>query len=194
MVSLKKTSAGNSTTIRFGLADSPLGRMLLAATVKGICSLRFDDDDQALENNLHGEHPGAQFERNDAALRSWMDDIVLHLEGGKPYLRLPLDVRGTEFQQRVWRELQAIPYGSTKSYGEVARAIGRPKAVRAVGQACGRNPVAVVVPCHRVLRGHGELGGFALGLQRKQFLLDTEKKAVILKTSKNRGRVHSSSP
>ncbi len=174
-----RSEAARPTTLRFGLADSRLGRMMLAATEKGICAVRFGDDDQALEKQLRSEHPGVKIERDDSSLQPWLDEIVLHLEGRNPDLRLPLDVHGTEFQQRVWRELQSIPYGSTRSYGEVARAIGRPKAVRAVGQACGRNPVAIVVPCHRVLRGHGQLGGFYWGLERKKFLLDMEKSTVV---------------
>jgi AraC family transcriptional regulator of adaptative response/methylated-DNA-[protein]-cysteine methyltransferase len=164
-------------TIRFALADSLLGRLMLAATDKGICAIRFGDDNPALEEELHSEYPRAEMVRDDASLRSWTDAIVSYLEGSQRELDLPLDVQGTPFQQCVWRELQAIPYGTTKSYGEVARAIGRPRAVRAVGQACGRNHVPLIVPCHRVLRGRGQLGGFSMGLDRKKFLLALEKSA-----------------
>lgn len=180
MLQLKKRVRKSQRTsepgaIRFGLCDSPLGRLLLAATDKGICAIRFGEDDPALEDELHGEYRRREIERDDASLRPWIDAIVHYLEGGRPDLDLPLDVPGTPFQRRVWRQLQAIPYGSTKSYGEVARAIGRPLAVRAVGQACGKNHVPIIVPCHRVLRGHGQLGGFSMGLDRKRFLLELEK-------------------
>lgn len=170
----RRQRASTSGTIRYGLADSPLGRLLLAATDKGICALRFGDDDAVLEDEVRGEHSLREFARDDAALRPWIETVVRYLEGGRPELDLPLDVPGTDFQRRVWRKLQAIPYGRTKSYGDIARAIGRPKAMRAVGQACGRNPVPIIVPCHRVLRGHGQLGGFSMGLERKKFLLALE--------------------
>jgi AraC family transcriptional regulator, regulatory protein of adaptative response / methylated-DNA-[protein]-cysteine methyltransferase len=174
--SSKTRRAAKPTSIRFTLADSPLGRMLLAATGKGICAVRFGEDDENLEEDLRTEHATADIERDDASLGPWVDVIVEHLEGRQPALDLPVDVPGTAFQKAVWNELRRIPYGSTKSYGEVARAIGRPKAVRAVGQACACNPVAIVVPCHRVLRGHGQLGGFYWGLERKKFLLEMESK------------------
>jgi AraC family transcriptional regulator of adaptative response/methylated-DNA-[protein]-cysteine methyltransferase len=116
-------------------------------------------------------------QREDAELNAWVSTILDHLNGRQPHLDLPLDVRATAFQWRVWQELRAIPYGSTRSYSDIARALGQPKAVRAVARACATNPVSVVIPCHRVLREDGSLGGYRWGLERKQTLLDREKGA-----------------
>lgn len=161
--------------IRYTLAPCPLGRLLLAATERGICAVEVGDRDADLEARLRAEYPAAAIERNDAPLRVWVEELRQHLEGERPHLDLPLDLRATAFQRRVWQELRAIPYGSTRSYGQVAGAMGRPKAVRAVAQACAANPVALIVPCHRVIRGDGSLGGYRGGLERKKKLLKRER-------------------
>jgi AraC family transcriptional regulator of adaptative response/methylated-DNA-[protein]-cysteine methyltransferase len=169
---------GPATRIRYTLADCPLGRLLLAGTERGLCAIRLGDDDQDLETGLAREYPAAEVVRDDAALSPWLGELLEHLDGQRPHLDLPLDVQATAFQWRVWRELQAIPYGSTRSYSAVARAVGQPKAVRAVARACATNPVAVVIPCHRVVREDGSLGGYRWGLERKQKLLEQEQAAA----------------
>ena len=162
-------------TIYYTLTDSPLGRMLVAATGRGICAVFFDDEDAPLEAALAAEYPNAQWVRDGAGLGVWVDALLAHLAGQQPHLNLPLDVQATAFQQRVWEELRRIPYGETRSYTQVAEAIGQPSAVRAVARACATNPAAVVTPCHRVLRSDGSPGGYRWGLQRKQALLEHEK-------------------
>ncbi|HZY87854.1 MAG TPA: methylated-DNA--[protein]-cysteine S-methyltransferase, partial [Gemmataceae bacterium] len=118
--------------------------------------------------------PAAQ-RRREAGLREWLAELLAHLEGRRPHLELPLDVQATAFQWRVWQELRAIPYGSTRTYTQIAERLGQPTAARAVARACATNPVSVVIPCHRVVRGDGSLGGYRWGLARKQALLDQEK-------------------
>lgn len=162
-------------TIHYTLTDSPLGRMLVAATGRGICAVFFDDHDAPLEAALAAEYPGGQRVQDGAGLGAWVEALLSHLAGQQPHLNLPLDVQATAFQQRVWEELRRIPYGETRSYTQVAKAIGRPAAVRAVARACATNPAAVVTPCHRVLRSDGSLGGYRWGLQRKLALLEREK-------------------
>ncbi|HTU23692.1 MAG TPA: methylated-DNA--[protein]-cysteine S-methyltransferase [Gemmataceae bacterium] len=161
--------------IRFTLAVCSLGRVLLAGTERGICAVYLGDGDAKLEAELTREFPAAAVQRDDEGLCAWVHAIVNHLSGQQPHLDLPLDVRATAFQWRVWQELRAIPYGSTRSYSEVARALGQPSAVRAVARACATNPVSLVIPCHRVVREDGGLGGYRWGLERKQALLDQEK-------------------
>jgi AraC family transcriptional regulator of adaptative response/methylated-DNA-[protein]-cysteine methyltransferase len=168
---------GPATTIRYTVAACPLGRLLLAGTERGICAVYLGDSDAQLEAELMKEFSAADVQREDTELNSWVSAILDHLNGRQPHLDLPLDVRATAFQWRVWQELRAIPYGSTRSYSDIARALGQPKAVRAVARACATNPVSVVIPCHRVLREDGSLGGYRWGLQRKQSLLDREKGA-----------------
>jgi AraC family transcriptional regulator of adaptative response/methylated-DNA-[protein]-cysteine methyltransferase len=141
-----------------------------------------------LEGNLCGEYPAAEVERDDAALRPLVVDLLQHLSGERPHLDLPIDVQATAFQWRVWHELQAIPYGETRTYQEVARAVGQPSAVRAVARACATNPVAVVIPCHRVVRTDGGLGGYRWGLQRKQKLLEQERKEADEAVRPKRGK------
>jgi AraC family transcriptional regulator of adaptative response/methylated-DNA-[protein]-cysteine methyltransferase len=157
------------------VADSPLGRLLLARSERGICFLSVGSSDRALGAELARRYPAATVHRADGELRPWLEQVLEHLHGRRPILDLPLDLQGTAFQRRVWRELCRIPYGTTRTYGEVARAVGRPAAVRAVGQACGANPVAILVPCHRVVRADGSLGGYGLGLKRKRKLLKQER-------------------
>jgi AraC family transcriptional regulator of adaptative response/methylated-DNA-[protein]-cysteine methyltransferase len=166
---------GRGATISYTIADCPLGRLLVAGTEKGVCAVRLGDSDQELEAALRSEYPAAQIRRDDKSLGEWVGALVKHLRGKHPRLDLPLDVQATAFQWSVWQKLKEIPYGSTRSYSEVARAIGRPTAVRAVARACATNPVALVIPCHRVVREDESLGGYRWGIERKQALLDREK-------------------
>ena len=169
---------GRGQSIRYTIADSPLGRLLVAATDRGLCAVILGDDDQALEEWFRVEYPAARRERDEAGLGQWVDILVHHLDGGPPHrdLDLPLDVKATAFQRRVWAELRAIPYGSTRSYGEIAEALGLPKAARAVARACASNRVALVIPCHRVVRGNGDISGYRWGKERKRVLLDLESR------------------
>ncbi len=167
---------GRGAVIKYTIAQSSLGRLLVAATEKGICAVRLGDSDATLETDLRGEFSAARIERNDWPLHEWLGEILNRLAGKQPHVDLPLDIQSTAFQRRVWEELQSIPYGSTRSYGEVAAAIGRPTTVRAVARACATNPVALVIPCHRVVRKDKSLGGYRWGLERKKRLLARERK------------------
>jgi AraC family transcriptional regulator of adaptative response/methylated-DNA-[protein]-cysteine methyltransferase len=166
---------GRAMHIRYTCADCPLGRLLLGGTERGICAVYLGDRDDKLEAELSREFPAAEVCRDNDGLSAWVNELVNHLHGQQPHLDLPLDVRATAFQWRVWQELQAIPYGRTRSYREIARALGQPSAARAVARACATNPVSVIIPCHRVVREDGGLGGYRWGLERKQALLDHEK-------------------
>ena len=170
--------AGGGAAISYTVAESPLGWLLVAGTTKGLCAVRLGDSPAALEAELASEFPAAGVTRDDAGLGAPVMALMDYLHGAQPHLDLPLDVRATAFQQQVWRALQAIPAGSTRSYGEVAAAIGRPTAARAVARACATNPVALVIPCHRVIREDGALGGYRWGLERKERLLAQEARAV----------------
>jgi len=161
--------------VGYAVVASPLGRLLVAATARGICMVSLGSADEALEGALTTEFPRAEIARDDQALKPWVDVIVKHLRGEEPHLELPLDVQATAFQRRVWQALQAIPYGSTRTYSAIAKAIGKPTAVRAVARACATNPAALVIPCHRVIREDGQLGGYRWGLERKERLLADEK-------------------
>lgn len=160
--------------IRYTLAKSSLGPVVMAATNKGICGVRFASGIQELRH----EFPRAKFVRDDGALRGWKDALVAHIAGQRLLTALPLDVQATVFQNRVWKHLLAIPVGQTRTYGEVAKAIGQPSASRAVATACARNPVAVLVPCHRVLSADGKEMGYRWGSLRKQKLLECEAEQV----------------
>jgi len=161
-------------TIHYAAVPSPLGRLLVGATERGVCFVSLGDAVEPLERALKSEFPAARLERDAHGLGRWTAAIVKHLEGRAPQLDVPLDVQATAFQRRVWEELQQIPYGQTRSYAEVARRIGRPQATRAVAQACATNPAAVVIPCHRVVRTDGALGGYRWGVERKRALLKQE--------------------
>jgi len=161
--------------IRYTFADSPLGRMLVAATDKGICAIQFANSDAELEQGLRHEFPFAQRRRDDAALQACTQDLLRQMRGEKLDSALPLDIRATAFQRRVWAYLQKIPFGATRSYGAIAKAIGQPDAARAVARACATNPVAVAIPCHRVVREDGDTGGYRWGAERKQALLEIEQ-------------------
>jgi AraC family transcriptional regulator of adaptative response/methylated-DNA-[protein]-cysteine methyltransferase len=166
---------GKHTTIGYTLTDCPLGRLLLAGTDRGVCAVYLGDNDAFLEGELRRELPAATILRDDEALANWAGRVRDHLQGGLPHLDLPLDVQATAFQWRVWQHLRAIPRGQTRTYRQVAEALGQPTAARAVARACATNPVSVVIPCHRVVRGDGGLGGYRWGLRRKQALLESEK-------------------
>lgn len=165
---------GSGLRIRFTTVRSGLGRVLVGATERGVCAVALGGDESGLEAELRREFPNALIERDDSAVREWVDPIVRHLEGAHPGLAVPLDLQGTAFQLRVWKALQEIPPGETRSYGEVAAAIGRPSAARAVARACASNRAALVVPCHRVVREGGALGGYRWGSDRKRRLLERE--------------------
>jgi AraC family transcriptional regulator of adaptative response/methylated-DNA-[protein]-cysteine methyltransferase len=161
---------GRGETIRWTHFDSPLGQMLIAATSKGICRLTFDDS----PDSLHRLFPKATIVEDGGGLRDLIEGALIAIEQPLAARDLPIDVAGTAFQEAVWRELRKIPAGETRSYAQIAAAIGQPKAVRAVGSANGDNHVAVLIPCHRVIRSDGTLGGYAGGLHRKRKLLDAE--------------------
>ena len=167
-----------AAVVRYTTAPSPLGRMLIAATDKGICAIQFADSDRELQQGLMREFPFATRKRDDAALAEWTANLSRLMQGQDAHPSLPLDIRATAFQRRVWEYLQKIPRGETRSYSAVAKKIGMPKATRAVARACATNPVAVAIPCHRIVREDGELGGYRWGLERKEQLLDMEKKAA----------------
>jgi AraC family transcriptional regulator, regulatory protein of adaptative response / methylated-DNA-[protein]-cysteine methyltransferase len=165
---------GKGQRIAYCSFSSPLGTVLIAATEKGLCSVKLADDGPRLRQLLAEEFSQAEIREKD--LPELRKKILAFIEGEASLARLPLDIRGTVFQRRVWDELRRIPRGETRTYGEIARAIGAPAAVRAVGSACGANPVALVVPCHRAVRTDGGLGGYAWGVGRKKKLLALEKK------------------
>jgi AraC family transcriptional regulator of adaptative response/methylated-DNA-[protein]-cysteine methyltransferase len=165
---------GQGKAIAYVIVDSSLGKMLVAATGQGICAVSFGEDDAQLEAFLRDEYPAAILQPANETLAGWVEALLQHLAGDLPHLALPLDLQATAFQLRVWEELRKIPYGETRTYTEVACAIGRPKTVRAVANACGANPTVLVTPCHRVVRRDGSLGGYRWGVERKQALLDQE--------------------
>jgi AraC family transcriptional regulator of adaptative response/methylated-DNA-[protein]-cysteine methyltransferase len=160
--------------VRYTCADSPLGRILIAATDKGICSIQFADSDEELEQGLKQEFPYAIRRRDDDALAEVVQNLMRHMRGLATAESIPMDIQATAFQRRVWSYLQSIGFGETRSYSEVAKAIRRPSAVRAVARACAANPVAIAIPCHRVLRSNGDLGGYRWGIDRKKALLEME--------------------
>ena len=167
-------AGGAGATIVYTVTESPLGALLVAATERGLCKIDVGDDAATLEEALSGEFHRAELRRDDAALAGLVADVLARIDGEAPDGDLPLDVRGTAFQRRVWEELRRIPLGETRTYGDVAAAIGAPHASRAVGSACGANPVPVVVPCHRVVPASGGIGNYGLGPARKRILLDNE--------------------
>ncbi len=166
-----------AASVRYTCADSPLGRMLIAATEKGICSIQFARTDAELLEGLKREFPFAARKRDDGGLESWVEALLQHMRGKDLESSLPLDIRATAFQRRVWTYLQSIPFGQTKSYSEVAKAIGQPRACRAVARACATNPVAVAIPCHRVVSKDGGTSGYRWGTARKKTLLQMEQQA-----------------
>jgi AraC family transcriptional regulator of adaptative response/methylated-DNA-[protein]-cysteine methyltransferase len=176
MTPRKFRQGGQGVNIHYTIVDSTLGRLMVAATEKGICFVSLGDDDAALVAELRHDYSSAAIRHDPARLGAWVRAIVRYVSGHETRLDLPLDVQATAFQWRVWRELQAIPYGSTRSYRDIAAALGNPKAIRAVGRACATNPVSLVIPCHRAVRADGGLAGYRWGVTRKQKLLDQEKR------------------
>jgi len=166
---------GRGATIGFTSVRCSLGWLLVAATAKGICAVKLGDNRAALEEDLRREFPSATISRDSMVRADWVTSIVERVQGSERSVDLPLDVRGTAFQWQVWRALQQIPPGETRSYSDVASAIGHPSAVRAVARACAANPVCLVVPCHRVVAKHGGPGGYRWGTRRKQRLLTAER-------------------
>lgn len=166
---------GKNMKIDYTIVDSRLGKLMVAATEKGICSVSFGDTEDELTNELRHEFFAATIENNGAKLTDAVTAILKSLDGEKTILTLPLDLRASAFQMRVWSELRKIPYGETRSYGQVAASLGNPKAFRAVARACATNPVALVNPCHRVIASDGKLSGYRWGVERKEQLLAEEK-------------------
>lgn len=168
---------GHRMHISYTMATCPLGFLLVAATERGICAVRLGDSETELEATLHSEFPTATIRRNDTDLGQWVSALLEYLQGERPHLELSLDIQATAFQRRVWEVLRAIPYGSTRSYRAIAEAMGQPTAARAVAHACATNPVALVIPCHRVVREDGNLGGYRWGVARKRALLAQESRS-----------------
>lgn len=170
-------NGGADAEIRFAVAQSSLGAILVAQSVKGVCAIALGDDPDALVRDLQDSFPKARLIGGDAEFEKLVACVVGFVEVPRIGLDLPLDIRGTAFQERVWQALRQIPVGKTASYAEIARMIGKPKAVRAVAQACGANRIAVAIPCHRVVRTDGALSGYRWGVERKRALLDREAEA-----------------
>ena len=168
-------SGGKGKTIRFAIGECTLGSILVAASENGVCAILMGDDPDALARNLQDRFPKANLIGGDRDFEKMVAEVVGFIEAPGIGLDLPLDVRGTAFQQRVWQALREIPVGSTTSYSAIAGRIGLPKAVRAVGQACAANAIAVAIPCHRVLRNDGKLSGYRWGVARKRALLEREQ-------------------
>lgn len=166
---------GQGATISYTTTQSVFGRLLVAMTERGICAVKLADNDEEMERDLREEFPAARIERADAPLQETVEEILGQLANRSPHVNLPLDIRATAFQRQVWEKLRLIPYGQTVSYGDVAKALGNRGAVRAVGRACATNPVALVIPCHRVVREDKSLGGYRWGLDRKKRLLEYER-------------------
>jgi AraC family transcriptional regulator, regulatory protein of adaptative response / methylated-DNA-[protein]-cysteine methyltransferase len=175
-----RRKGGEGETIRFVTVATPLGWALVAATERGVCLTALGDDPERLAAMVHARFPAAALVAEDQRLRDWAERIVRFITAPSQTLDLPLDIRGTAFQARVWRALQKIPLGRTATYSEIARALGQPKAVRAVARACAANDLALLVPCHRVIREDGDLAGYRWGLERKRALLDRERAAAAV--------------
>jgi AraC family transcriptional regulator of adaptative response/methylated-DNA-[protein]-cysteine methyltransferase len=173
---------GAGMNIRFTVVDSPLGKLLVAATTRGVCAVAMGASDAELATALSREYSAATITADEGGLSRWTRQIVAHLEGRAPRLDLPLDVQATAFQWQVWQALAAIPYGETRTYSEIAEAIGRPRAVRAVARACATNPVALAIPCHRVVPAAGGEGGYRWGAARKKALLVRERHSQLVTT------------
>jgi AraC family transcriptional regulator of adaptative response/methylated-DNA-[protein]-cysteine methyltransferase len=177
-------AGGAGASIRYTTTETPLGQLLVATTSRGICAVTLGDDDTELENRLAAEFPQATRERVDNGREEWLDAVIARIahelgwsDEDAPALP-PLDVAATAFQWRVWDALTRIPQGTTKSYGELAAELGSPKAARAIGRACGSNRLALIVPCHRIVREDGTPGGWRWGIERKRDLLAREQAAL----------------
>ena len=165
---------GEGMKIGFAVGNTTLGKVLVASTERGVSAVYLGEHEKTLVDELRQEYPKAELVRAANDHENWLNEILHRVEGSAPSMDLPLDVQATAFQRRVWNELQKIPLGATKTYTQIARALGKPKSVRAVARACATNPVSIVVPCHRVIRTDGTLAGYRWGLQRKQKLLERE--------------------
>jgi AraC family transcriptional regulator of adaptative response/methylated-DNA-[protein]-cysteine methyltransferase len=171
-------AGGTGKQVYFTTAGCAVGILLVAATERGLCAVRFGNSSPQLEEDLREEFHAADIIRDDGRLREAVALILAAVNGGKSVIELPLDIKATAFQRRVWDALRRIPSGETRSYADVAAQIGEPKAVRAVARACAGNPVAMVIPCHRVVRKNGDLAGYRWGAERKQKLLRQERDSV----------------
>jgi AraC family transcriptional regulator of adaptative response/methylated-DNA-[protein]-cysteine methyltransferase len=165
---------GAGMHITYTIVESPFGKLLVGATERGVCAVALGDSNDTLVKALQADFPRAEIQAGDDMRTEWVEEIVNHI-GGALGMNTPLDVHGTHFQQQVWALLRKIPPGSTRSYAEIAAALGNPRATRAVARACASNHLAVVIPCHRVVRTDGALGGYKWGMERKQYLLDRER-------------------
>jgi AraC family transcriptional regulator of adaptative response/methylated-DNA-[protein]-cysteine methyltransferase len=170
---------GKDVAIRYTIADSPLGKMLVAATDNGLCAVTFGSLESELEDDLASRFPASHRERDEAILGPMVQQILAQMTEHPVTLELPIDVRATAFQRRVWEALRRIPRGQTRTYSQIAQEIGQPTAVRAVARACATNPVAVVVPCHRVIGSDGTLTGYRWGVERKKKLLELEEALTV---------------
>jgi AraC family transcriptional regulator of adaptative response/methylated-DNA-[protein]-cysteine methyltransferase len=182
-------AGGATTRIRFAVGQCALGAILVGATDRGVCAISLGEDPDELLRDLQDRFPRAELVGGDAAFEKLVARVVGFVEAPAVGLDLPLDVRGTAFQQRVWRALRAIPAGTTCSYAEVARRIGAPRSVRAVARAIASNPIAVAIPCHRVVARDGALTGYRWGIARKRALLDSEAPPAAPRPSVTRGRL-----
>jgi AraC family transcriptional regulator, regulatory protein of adaptative response / methylated-DNA-[protein]-cysteine methyltransferase len=169
---------GEGLQIRYGIVDSPLGRLLVATTERGVCSVCIGDSDAFVEKSLADDYPSATLYRNDQEMKEWTGAFEKYFGREHLALDLPLDVKATAFQSRVWKIIQSIPFGKTTTYSQIAQELGQPEASRAVARACATNPVALVIPCHRVVGKDGKLRGYRWGQERKQALLDLEQSAA----------------
>jgi AraC family transcriptional regulator, regulatory protein of adaptative response / methylated-DNA-[protein]-cysteine methyltransferase len=174
---------GKGMLIGYTIVESQLGYVLVAATERGVAAVRFGDSEQAIEADFVREYPEAELTRDDEQLSPWVTLLLLSLQGQPSTQQVSLDVHATTFQWKVWQALRAIPLGQTRSYQEIAQAIGQPTAARAVAQACATNPVAVFIPCHRVIRNNGQPGGYHWGVERKQQLLANEHAVPVAASS-----------
>lgn len=175
MTPAKYRAGGEGMRISYTVTTCTFGRLLVGATERGVSAVSFAAREDALVEGLHREYPAARITRDDASMRPWVDKVLRAVDDDVAQPDLPLDIRGTAFRARVWDALRAIPRGETRTYGEIAAAIGDPKAARAVGNACNANPVAIIIPCHRVVRGNGDLGGYGGGVENKKKLLERER-------------------
>jgi AraC family transcriptional regulator of adaptative response/methylated-DNA-[protein]-cysteine methyltransferase len=168
-------SGGKGATIHYTITPCALGQLLVAATEQGVCAVCLGDTAEVLEAELHADYPAATIRHDPTLVEDAVQTVLAYLAGHEPHLELPLDVRGTAFQWQVWQHLRTIPLGETRSYSQIAAAIGNQEATRAVAQACASNKVALVIPCHRVIRNDGSLGGYRWGVQRKMQILQQEQ-------------------
>jgi AraC family transcriptional regulator of adaptative response/methylated-DNA-[protein]-cysteine methyltransferase len=169
---------GAGMQMTYTIVESPFGKLLVATTERGVCAVALGDSDDALAEALRADFPSAEIARADDAHRDWVEEIVSHIGGGNVGLSAPLDLQGTRFQQQVWALLRKIPPGRTRSYAEVAAALGSPRATRAVARACASNHLAIIIPCHRVVRADGAPGGYKWGTERKERLLAREREGA----------------